>query len=38
MTEPVKGWYKITQYDDKRSISIKNLVKTMGLNGYHIPT
>ena len=29
MIDPVTGRFKITQYNDKRAISIKNLVDTM---------
>ena len=38
MTDPVTGWSKITQYDDKRGISIANLVETSWLTRYHRPT
>ena len=31
MLDPVSGWFEITQYDDKRAISIANLVETMWL-------
>ena len=37
MIESVTGWYKITQYYDKRAISIKNLVETMWLTRYPVP-
>ena len=37
MIERVTGWYKITQYYDKRAISIENLVETMWLTRYPIP-
>ena len=30
----VTGWFEIIQYDDKREISIVNLVETMWLNRY----
>ena len=32
MIDPVTGWSKITQYNDKRVISITNLVETMWLS------
>ena len=38
MTDPVTGWSKVTQYDDKRGISIANLVETSWLTRYHRPT
>ena len=31
MIDPVTGWFKITLYDDKREISITNLVETTWL-------
>ena len=34
---PVKIWFKIMQYNDKRAISITNLVKTMWLTRYPRP-
>ena len=34
MIEPVTGWFKITQFDNKRAISIANLVKTTVLTMY----
>ena len=37
MIDPVTGWFKITQYDDKRAISIANLVETMWLTIYPRP-
>ena len=37
MINPLKGWFEIAQYDDKRAISIANLVKTMWLSRYHRP-
>ena len=36
MIDPVTGWSEITQYDDKRAISIENLVETMWLTRYPI--
>ena len=37
MIDPVTGWFKITQYNDKRVISITNLVETIWLTRYPIP-
>ena len=37
MIDPVTGWFEITKYDNKRAISIANLVETTLLNIYHIP-
>ena len=37
MIYPVTGWFKIMQYDNKRSISIANLVENMWLTRYPIP-
>ena len=34
MIYPVTGWFKITQYNDKRAISIANLVETKWLYIY----
>ena len=34
MIDPVMGWFKITQYDDKRTIAISNLVETTWLTKY----
>ena len=34
MIDPVKGWFKITQYHDKLLISITNLVETTWLTRY----
>ena len=34
MIDPVTGWFKITKYNDKRSISIAKLVETMWLSRY----
>ena len=36
MINPVTGWFEITQYYDKRAISIMNLVETMWLSMYPI--
>ena len=37
MINPVAGWFKITQYDNKRAISIRNLIETTWLTRYPIP-
>ena len=37
MIEPVTGWFEITKYDDKRAISIADLVETIWLTRYPIP-
>ena len=37
MIDPVTGWFKITQYDDKIEITIANLVKTVWLTRYSRP-
>ena len=37
MINPVTGWFKITQYYDKREISIANLVETTWMSRYPIP-
>ena len=37
MIDPVTGWFKITQYNDKISISIEKLVETMWLTRYPRP-
>ena len=37
MIDPVTGWFEITQYDDKRAISITNLVETTWLSRYPRP-
>ena len=36
MIDPVTGWLEITQYDDKRAISIANLVGNTWLTRYTI--
>ena len=38
VVDPVTGWFKITQYDNKRAISIANLVETTWLTRYPRPT
>ena len=37
MILPVRGWLGIRKYDDKRGISITNLVETMWFTTYHRP-
>ena len=37
MINPVTGWFEIAQYDDKRTISIANLVETTWLSIYPRP-
>ena len=32
--DPVTGWFEIEQYEDKRVISIENLVETTWLSRY----
>ena len=34
MIDSIIGWFEITQYDDKRTISIENLVETTRLARY----
>ena len=38
MIDPVTGWFKITQYDDKHSINILDLVENIWLTRYTWPT
>ena len=38
MIDPVSGQFEITQYDDKRAISIANLVDATWLTRYPRPT
>ena len=38
MIDPVKGWFKILQYNDNIAISITNLVETTLLTRYLRPT
>ena len=35
MIDPIAGWLKIKQHDNKRAISITNLVDTTWLSRYH---
>ena len=37
MIYPVTGWFEIAQREDKKAISIANLVETMWLSRYPIP-
>ena len=37
MFNSIKGWFEIAQYEDKRAISIANLVKTMCMSRYPRP-
>ena len=37
MVYPVTIWFKVTQYDDKRAISIENLVQTTWSTRYPRP-
>ena len=37
MIDPVTGWFEITQYDEKISIPIANLVETTWLTRNPIP-
>ena len=37
MIDPVTGWFEITKHEDKREISIANLVETMCLSRYPRP-
>ena len=37
MIDPVTGWFKITQHDNKRAISIKKMLETTWLNIYPRP-
>ena len=37
MIDPVTGWFKIKQYDDKKSITVANIVKQEWLARYPRP-
>ena len=37
MIDHVTGWFEITQYDDKRAISIANLIENMWMSRYLRP-
>ena len=32
MIDPVTGWFEVTQYDDKKSMMVSNLVETRWLS------
>ena len=34
MVDPVTGWFEVVQYDDKKAITMKNLVETKWLSRY----
>ena len=38
MIYPITGWFEMTQYDDKGTISTANLVETTQLIRYNRPT
>ena len=38
MIDPIMGWFEMTEYNDKRTITISNLVETMRLTRYIWPT
>ena len=38
MIDPVTGWFEVVRYDDKRAITIANLVETKWLYIYPRPT
>ena len=37
MIDPVTGWFKVVQYDDKRATTIANLVENMWISRYPRP-
>ena len=37
MIDPVTGWSEVVRYDDKRAITIANLVETMWISRYPRP-
>ena len=37
MIDPVTGWFEVVRYDDKRAITIANLVETTWLSRYPRP-
>ena len=37
MLDPVTGWFEVLRYDDKRAITIANLVETTWLSRYPRP-
>ena len=38
MIDPVTGWFEMTQYNDKRAMSIKNLFESSWMSRYPRPT
>ena len=38
MIDPVTRWSKVTQYDDKKLVTITNLVETMWIYRYPWPS
>ena len=38
MIDPATGWFEIAQYDDKKSITIANIVEQQWLTRYPLPT
>ena len=38
MIDPVTGWFEVVRCDDKRAITMANLVETTWLSRYPIPT
>jgi hypothetical protein len=38
MIDPTTGWFEIAQYDDKKSITIANIVEQQWLTRYPLPT
>ena len=37
MIDPVTGWFEVLRYDDKRAITIANLVETTWISRYPRP-
>ena len=35
--DPITGWFEVTQYSDKKAMTIANLVETMWLDRYPWP-
>jgi hypothetical protein len=35
MIDPATGWFEIKQYDDKKSITVTNIVEQEWLTHYH---
>ena len=38
MIDPATGWFEMCEYDDKRSITVANIVETQWLSRYPWPT